>query len=416
MRFNDFKTKIEQNKFDVEYGFIDSDLYGYKDSENNIVIKIFYLLRKGQSESSPYIIFFNGGPGIGFSEQFLQMDGYKDFLPEYNIVFMDQRGTGFSHKPSNNLSEYRYYSSKYICYDAEVIRKNIIGPKKKWIIFGQSFGGHLVRKYLELYSQNAIMGISHGYGECSIITMKTNIEKNLFRQVDNYFESRPQNKVIFNRIKESLTNTDVINSNCRCIKGKNIIDIFAFYFGLYTFDKIDKIIDSFNHDDLKGSFINTIEPLTQIILNSGLVNMAVSYIDLVGGLTDKEIYEMAERKLLDEKINISNNILSTMRLSKNVINKSNEGIQLENMFERKFFEPDVIDMQVLCNNLYYNNVKLHILGSKNDTFTPIEAVLEEQDIISKCRNNNNIQFVYSDGNHREWKDNQVIIRKLLTQL
>ena len=112
--------------------------------------------------------------------------------------------TGFSDKPLDNLYEYRYFSSRYICYDAEEIRKKLLVKNRKWIVFGQSFGGHLVRKYLELYTSSALVGISHGYGECSIVTMKGNIEKVLFRQVDEYFLKYPEDRITFSRYKKKL--------------------------------------------------------------------------------------------------------------------------------------------------------------------------------------------------------------------
>ena len=190
MKINEFEKRIEEEKYNVSTGMIKTDLFGdesKKVDEYGVInreIEVFYLLRKSKVEDSPYLIFFNGGPGIGFSEQFFEHNGYNDFLIDYNIVFMDQRGTGLSDKPSENLYEYRYFSSSYICHDAEKIRKKLLSENGRWVVFGQSFGGHLVRKYLELYTKSALVGISHGYGECSSITMKTNIEKVLFRQVD----------------------------------------------------------------------------------------------------------------------------------------------------------------------------------------------------------------------------------------
>jgi pimeloyl-ACP methyl ester carboxylesterase len=193
MEFHKFEERIVAEKHNVFFGKIKTKLFAEKIDAvdeygvSNREIEIFYMVRRSLVEEAPYLIFFNGGPGIGFSEQFFEHNGYNDFMTDYNIVFMDQRGTGFSDRPLNNLYEYRYFSSRYICHDAEEIRKKLLTGNKKWIVFGQSFGGHLVRKYLELYANSALVGISHGYGECSSITMKRNIEKVLFKQVDDYF-------------------------------------------------------------------------------------------------------------------------------------------------------------------------------------------------------------------------------------
>ncbi|MGE3535716.1 MAG: alpha/beta hydrolase family protein, partial [Parachlamydiales bacterium] len=57
--------------------------------------KVFYFLRPARRPQAPYIVFFNGGPGMAASEMFLNFN-YEIFLPDYNVVFFDQRGNGLS--------------------------------------------------------------------------------------------------------------------------------------------------------------------------------------------------------------------------------------------------------------------------------------------------------------------------------
>lgn len=419
MNLSEFEERIKEKKYKVEFGTIESNLFADVDKEidefgtENRSIKVFYLIRKSLVEESPYIIFFNGGPGIGFTQQFFEHDGYSDFLPHYNIVFMDQRGTGFSDKPSQNLYEYSYFTSKYICYDAELIRKKLLSENTKWMVFGQSFGGHLVRKYLELYSENALVGVSHGYGECSPITMKVNIEKVLFRQVKEYFIKYPEDKNVLIKIKESLNENDVIGGSARSLIGKNIMDIFSFYFGLYTYEKIHDIIKMFSGKELKNQFMEEIKYLGNLILDSGILNAVVAYIDLIRGLTDNELYQQTEGRLLKEGIDINDELFSTIRLSKNVVNNAKKLIELEELIERKCFSIDPINFEILCHKLKVNNVILNVIGSRNDSLTPIKAIEEEKRITKNYEVDNYYKFIFSDGNHREWKDNQKLIIKLL---
>lgn len=231
-------------------------------------------------------------------------------------MFMDQRGTGYSDKPSSDLNEFKYFTSRYISFDAELIRQKILGIENKWVVFGQSFGGHLVRKYLELYCSSALMGISHGYGECSPIIMKANIEKELFRQVREYFKEYPNDKVILNEIKDSLDHNDLIGNEIRSLEGKSIMDVFSFYFGLYSYTKINEIISSFKGTNPKERFLEEISFLGNLILKSGILNSVVAYVDLVDGLTDDEIYEMTENYLRSEKVSLDAEMFSTVRLSK----------------------------------------------------------------------------------------------------
>ena len=97
-KIHKFEERIAEEKHNVLFGKIRTKLFADKIQDvdeygvSNREIEIFYLVRRSLVEGAPYLIFFNGGPGIGFSEQFFEHNGYNDFLTDYNIVFMDQRG------------------------------------------------------------------------------------------------------------------------------------------------------------------------------------------------------------------------------------------------------------------------------------------------------------------------------------
>ena len=106
-------------------------------------------------------------------------------------------------------------------------------------------------------------------------------------------------------------------------------------------------------------------------------------------------------------------MFSTVRLSKNVISKDKDTIELEEIFKSKKFSVDPINFQLLCNNLNDNKVILYVIGSKNDSLTPIEAIEEEKRTVENYNGKDYYNFVFSDGNHREWKENQEIIYSCL---
>ena len=81
------------------------------------------------------------------------------------------------------------------------------------------------------------------------------------------------------------------------------MDIFSFYFGLYKYDKIHEFVEKIrSSENLKEGFLEEIKYLGNLILNSGILNAVVAYIDLVDGLTDDEIYCKTEEKLSEEGI------------------------------------------------------------------------------------------------------------------
>jgi len=420
MNFKDFIKEIKVKGYNVEFGRCKTKLFGDeekgfdKNGIKNRDLEIFYLIRKAKANNAPYLIFFNGGPGVGFSQHYFEHDGYQDFLPEVNLVLMDQRGTGYSSKPNNNLFEYQYFTSRYICSDAEKIKEVIQDKNEKWIVFGQSFGGHLVRKYLELYPESALIGISHGYGECSPITMKKYIELQLYKQVEKLFRKYPEDKTILEKIKNDLVDKDYIGNEIRKVYGKDILDIFSFYFGLYSTEKIHDILQSLNKDKLKKDFLKEISHIGSIVLNSGILNSVVAFIDLIGGITDEELYLKVEEELKMDKIEVEKEMFSFIRLAKNVKHESERIKELELLFRNKKFQIDPIDYSRLCKNLKKNQIILHVFGSLNDPITPIEAIEEEKE---RVLNNYNIgeyfRFHYSKGNHREWKENDNLFREII---
>ena len=130
-------------------------------------IRIFYYFFKPAETSLPTTIFFNGGPG--FSGHNL-LSAWKVLLPKSNIpvVFMDQRGTGCSSaypviSSEKERSRLRYYGSRAIVRDAEVIRETLLGPNSKWQIFGQSFGGLIVHRYLTIRPESVLSAHIHGF-------------------------------------------------------------------------------------------------------------------------------------------------------------------------------------------------------------------------------------------------------------
>lgn len=80
------------------------------------------------------------------------------------MIFTDQRGTGCSSPypkySSDNNYKYSYWTTIGIVHDAEMIRKRL--GLSQWNIFGQSYGGFIVQRYIEKYPQSILKAVSHG--------------------------------------------------------------------------------------------------------------------------------------------------------------------------------------------------------------------------------------------------------------
>ncbi len=126
-------------------------------------IKVFYYGRIVPEHG--LVAYFNGGPAYSSHAKF------RDFLKEQGVadrslIFIDQRGTGCStpypEATAANIPRYGKWMSRAIVKDAEAIRQ-VLTPGKPWTIFGNSYGGLLVRRYLEVAPDGVARAVSHGF-------------------------------------------------------------------------------------------------------------------------------------------------------------------------------------------------------------------------------------------------------------
>ncbi len=135
------------------------------------IISVFYYFNKKASLNNP-VIFFNGGPGSSSHRIFSSLEKTKDEYDQLNkkdldFIFMDQRGVGCSsHFPmgmnSEIIEKLKWYGSAGIVNDAEKLRQYLIGDKK-WKVFGQSYGGLVVHRYIELFPESILGAFAHGF-------------------------------------------------------------------------------------------------------------------------------------------------------------------------------------------------------------------------------------------------------------
>ncbi|KAF1973519.1 alpha/beta-hydrolase [Bimuria novae-zelandiae CBS 107.79] len=116
----------------------------------------------------PWLLYLQGGPGFECASP--QNSAWSSFLLDkgYQILAMDQRGTGLSTAISQSSLQLRgdetvqaeylkSFRADSIVKDAEAIRKALTTDypeeKKKWSIMGQSFGGFCCTTYLSFYPE-----------------------------------------------------------------------------------------------------------------------------------------------------------------------------------------------------------------------------------------------------------------------
>ena len=159
----------------------------------------------------PYLLYLQGGPGFGCGPSFDGM--YSTMLDKgYKVLLLDQRGTGMSHTLTADLLRgvgdsrrqvdyLKLFRADSIVKDAEAVREALTADypaeKKKWSIFGQSFGGFCSVNYLSRFQEGLAEVFTTG-GLPPLIKQPDALYEKLCRRMikrsREYYEKFPEGK------------------------------------------------------------------------------------------------------------------------------------------------------------------------------------------------------------------------------
>jgi pimeloyl-ACP methyl ester carboxylesterase len=180
---------------------------------NGNQIKVFYYGRLTPGKTP--IVFFNGGPTSNSWSSYRVLTTKRLSDPAYAdlpFIFIDQRGTGCSDSyPSvqtkDDLPKLALYGSAGIVSDAEAVRKHLIG-KAPWKIFGQSYGGMIVHRYIQMAPDSIVSATSHGFALTTdpLLTMQERIDSQN-RVLNDYLVQYSDDAVELQALNNMLTPT-----------------------------------------------------------------------------------------------------------------------------------------------------------------------------------------------------------------
>ena len=167
----------------------------------------------------PWLVFFQGGPGMEALRPESSSGWLKRALQEYRVFLLDQRGTGCS-TPINYQTLRRFatageqadylknFRADSIVRDAELIRRELLGENGRWSVLGQSYGGFCVTHYLsaapdglkEAIMTGGLPPINRPPDDVYRATYQRVIEKNKL-----YFERYPED---IDRVREIVDYLD----------------------------------------------------------------------------------------------------------------------------------------------------------------------------------------------------------------
>lgn len=162
------------------------------------------------SSELPWLLYLQGGPGFGCRPP--QQTAMTEFLLDkgYQVLYLDQRGTGLSSPITASTLQMRGYSDvqhRYmklyradnIVRDCEAVRKALLADlpaeKQKWSILGQSFGGFCSLTYLSFFP-NGLKEVFLFGGLAPIRSSPDEVYRRLYKKVINanerYYAKYPE--------------------------------------------------------------------------------------------------------------------------------------------------------------------------------------------------------------------------------
>lgn len=171
----------------------------------------------------PWLVFFQGGPGFGGPRPAERTGWLKRALQDYRVLLLDDRGAGRSTPLTHQTLAWRgspqaqaeyvsYFRADSIVRDAELIRRELLGPDAKWSVLGQSFGGFCVIHYLsaaagslrEAFTTGGLPPLDRPVDDIYRATYRRLSAKNRL-----YFERYPDDQARAREIADYLAGHDV---------------------------------------------------------------------------------------------------------------------------------------------------------------------------------------------------------------
>ncbi len=358
-------------------------------------ISVFYY---GQThikhKSETPVVFFNGGPSqsshIPFGQ--FQTNAKSSLVP---IIYIDQRGTGCSSpypdtQDKDFLSRMQNYGSRSIVKDAEALRSHLLGQQKKWKVFGQSYGGFIAHRYLEIAPEG--IAVIYAHGNSLMADWRLFYKYRLLSQkriTENYFAKAPKDRDLIINLKKQIPDTQCFENTSIKICGAAVIDATVLLLGFPS-----------SWADLHGSLKSLLNSDGVIIQNrlknfvQNFIFNAFSYnpvpLALIAKLElnsndDSDQCSEAIKQLKADGENPDSWLLNECRLTQSI--QYLQTTDDDSLLIEKFKIKDPISLKTIEQNLTtYKNIQFYLYSGELDAYVPKETFNSEANQLKHLKN------------------------------
>lgn len=363
------------------------------------------------------VAFLNGGPTLSGAPVHKTFDKI-DYFDDVNLILIDQRGTGcsgnFPAYPKTPIKEFTLYASDSIVQDAEVIRKKIKAPN--WKIYGQSYGGLISFRYLEMFPESLHSAHIHGYGFVTMGKNLLDLREKKIKEITPYILKFRDESISKRSIGETIQLIKMLNTlsdnrfNQVCVEAKGTPakqlcgeDLFTGLFMMTGFknywgialDYLDAIaleMEKENWQQVEKIFRKFVLTFQLRFNDPDQVAAlhAISYYELLGGSL---FYDGCQGE--DE-----NELISECRFDREFLGQ---------LVVRPDFEPRPLDHNRIRNNIETYSTPVYYYGGYFDTFIPIEVIRQtarELGIESRL-------YEFSNSGHEGYYKEELVLQNLI---
>ncbi|RCH92314.1 hypothetical protein CU097_012453 [Rhizopus azygosporus] len=223
-------------------------------------------------KTMPFILYLQGGPGF---ECALPSNGSSGWIKVafekgYQVLLMDQRGTGLScqisaeslssqFKTDEEKAEYlSHFRADSIVRDCETIREQLTAGRsreedRRIHLIGQSFGGFCITTYLSLFPKSVAKAYITG-GVPPLVDTPDSVYRALYPYIlsrnKTYYKKFPRDIERVRQIHRYLSTNTVTLPNGGTLSPRRFLQLGLFFGGSGGFDRIHTLVQS-AHDDLE---------------------------------------------------------------------------------------------------------------------------------------------------------------------
>lgn len=382
-------------------------------------ISIFYFGRFLPGKTP--VLFLNGGPGGNSVAPYKNFEAAQKNLPESEqipFIYMDQRGAGCSEEyPTESdlatARELLNYSSRAIVEDAESLRKRLLGGKR-WIIYGASYGGNIVSRYIILHPEALAAAFSFAQPISNEAWMENRMldqQKDWLRHLQEF----PDDAQKLSNLKMLIPKDHCVTVGNQRLCGSQSLDGLVLYLGLRQDDKLHEFLDkAVSRDNVVD--LGVVDEFTRditfgVFADGGIAQVLISRKDMQEGLSDAQEGKVAIAALEKKGIDYNEWPITELRL-----NQAFENPEEQTLIGKLGPDSvDPIDLIQLGESLQRNpGLNYYVYAGKEDSFSPYEAVSAA---VSKVWAVPGVHMTFKalDGGHEQFKKSRELFSDILRE-